>query len=94
MVPPLLLRPRGMVEHAFTRERAEEMRPSIQGRADSLVDGMVSHGPGLDLVECFALPLPSEVRTSLEGGHASCGVAWGPTIQLPLPICVGEGRAL
>jgi len=52
---------RGMVEHAFTPEAVQGMRPAIQKTADELVDGMLSRPTPTDLVEAYALPIPSKV---------------------------------
>ena len=52
---------RSMVEHAFTPEAVESMRPAIQKTADELVDGMLQKKPPVDLVEVFAMPLPTKV---------------------------------
>jgi hypothetical protein len=52
-----------MVEPLFTREHIEGMRPHIQQTVDSLLDALVSGGGDkpIDLVEKFALPVPSYV---------------------------------
>ena len=49
------------MEHAFTPEAVESMRPAIQKTADELVDGMLQKKPPVDLVEVFAMPLPTKV---------------------------------
>jgi len=55
-----------MVEPLFTREHVETMRPHIQQTVDSLLDAMIEEGceKPVDLVEKFALPVPSYVRSS------------------------------
>lgn len=47
----------------FTRAYAETMRPQIEALANSLIDDMIKEGceKPVDLVEKFALPLPSYV---------------------------------
>jgi nitric oxide reductase len=56
-----------MVEPLFTREHIEGMRPHIQQTVDSLLDVLVKEGGDkpVDLVEKFALPVPSYVRPYL-----------------------------
>jgi nitric oxide reductase len=52
-----------MVEPLFMREHIEGMRPHIQRTVDSLLDALVKSGGSkpVDLVEKFALPVPSYV---------------------------------
>jgi nitric oxide reductase len=53
-----------MVESLFTKKHIEDMQPHIQQTVDSLLDTMVKEGCGepVDIVEKFALPVPSYVR--------------------------------
>lgn len=48
----------------FTREKIEELRPSIQKLVDDCIEDMKNGGckRPVDLVEKFALLVPSEVR--------------------------------
>ena len=73
MDPPEHTKHRGMVEFAFTQEHVDSLKPLIQKTVDDLLDKMVqkasgeaasgSNGrPAVDLVEEFALPVPSYVR--------------------------------
>lgn len=57
-----------MVEPIFTREHIECMRPHIQQTVDSLLDALVKErgDKPIDLVEKFALPVPSYVGLSFE----------------------------
>lgn len=57
-----------MVEPLFTREHIEGMRPHIQQTVDSLLDALVSGGGDkpIDLVEKFALPVPSYVSPNFD----------------------------
>jgi len=57
-----------MVEPLFTREHIEGMRPHIQQTVDSLLDALVKEGGNkpIDLVEKFALPVPSYVSPNFE----------------------------
>eukprot|EP00983_Pelagomonas_calceolata_P082403 1155916-Pelagomonas_calceolata.AAC.13 len=58
-----------MVEHAFSPEAVEAMRPGIQRTADELLEGMLKHDSPGDLVELFALPLPSRVGELCQARH-------------------------
>jgi fungal nitric oxide reductase len=62
--PPTLTQCRSMVESFFTPKHVEKLLPYIQKTADDLLAKMktkdLSNGP-VDLVENFALPLPSYV---------------------------------
>jgi cytochrome P450 len=55
---------RAMVSGVFTREKIEELRPSIQKLVDDCIENMRTGGckEPVDLVEKFALLVPSEVR--------------------------------
>ncbi|UXY31449.1 cytochrome P450 [Streptomyces sp. HUAS TT20] len=52
---------------SFTVKRAAGLRPDIQRIVDELIDAMIAHGPGAELVSAFALPVPSMVICSLLG---------------------------
>ncbi|PGG99223.1 hypothetical protein AJ79_08653 [Helicocarpus griseus UAMH5409] len=69
MDPPDHMQQRNMVASFFTREHAETLRPHIQATADSLLDEMIKHGweRPVDLVEKFALPLPSYIIYGILG---------------------------
>jgi cytochrome P450 len=58
---------RKMLAGSFTPRRMELLRPDLDRIADGLLDGMVAHGPPIDLVPEFALPLPSLVICRLLG---------------------------
>jgi hypothetical protein len=58
---------RRMLTGEFTVKRIEGLRPLIEATVDDLLDTMVAHGGPLDLVEAFALPLPSMVICHLLG---------------------------
>jgi fungal nitric oxide reductase len=53
-----------MVESFFTKQHIQEMAPLIQQTVDDLLDVMISKGcpEPVDLIENFALPVPSYVR--------------------------------
>lgn len=52
------------MEPLFVKEHIEGMKPYIQKTVDDLLDEMVRNGCNepVDLVEKFALPVPSYVR--------------------------------
>jgi cytochrome P450 len=52
---------RRMVTKDFLVKRAEELRPAIQAVVDDAIDRMVAKGRPADLVDDFALPVPSMV---------------------------------
>jgi nitric oxide reductase len=64
---------RSMVESLFTKAHIDSMRPQIQNTVDSLLDEMIKKGGSepVDLVEKFALPVPSYVL-SLFPASNSC----------------------
>lgn len=51
----------------FNHRRTEAMRPAIQRIVDELIDELLAGSPPADLIERFALPLPSRVITELLG---------------------------
>jgi cytochrome P450 len=67
MDDPEHARLRRMVTSAFTIKRVEAMRPAVQQIADDLIDEMLAGPRPADLVEAFALPLPSLVISELLG---------------------------
>lgn len=58
---------RRMMTGDFTFRRCEAMRPQIQDLVDHFLDEMIKHGPPVDLVSEFALPVPSLVIAVLLG---------------------------
>ncbi|HEY0227574.1 MAG TPA: cytochrome P450 [Mycobacterium sp.] len=58
---------RRMMTRDFTFRRCEAMRPQIQELVDHHIDQMISSGPPADLVDDFALPVPSLVIALLLG---------------------------
>lgn len=57
-----------MVASFFTPESIHAMRPHIQRVVDYFLEEMIKGGCSkpVDLVEKFALPIPSRVSTSME----------------------------
>ncbi|MFE2328277.1 cytochrome P450 [Streptomyces sp. NPDC059385] len=51
----------------FTARRMREMRPEIERIVEDLLDAMAARGGPVDLVEAFALPVPSLVICELLG---------------------------
>ena len=67
MDDPEHARLRRMVSGAFSIKRVEAMRPATQRIVDDLIDAMLAGRTPTDLVEAFALPVPSLVISDLLG---------------------------
>ncbi|MEU0134951.1 cytochrome P450 [Streptomyces sp. NPDC006296] len=67
MDDPEHARQRRMVTAPFTIKRVEAMRPAVQKIVDDLIDAMLAGPPKADLVQAFALPVPSLVICELLG---------------------------
>jgi cytochrome P450 len=67
MDPPEHTRYRRMLSPEFMIKRIEGMRPQVQEIADGLLEEMGRLTPPADLVQAFALPLPSLVICELLG---------------------------
>jgi cytochrome P450 len=67
MDPPEHDRQRRMLTQEFMIKRMAAMRPDVDRVVDALLDDMVAAGPPADLVQSFALPLPSLVICRLLG---------------------------
>ncbi|MFE9724246.1 cytochrome P450 [Streptomyces sp. NPDC005794] len=67
MDDPEHARQRRMVTAPFTIKRVEAMRPAVQKIVDGLIDDMLAGPPQADLVQAFALPVPSLVICELLG---------------------------
>jgi cytochrome P450 len=65
--PPDHSRLRRMLTPEFTIRRMKRLEPRITEIIDAALDGMESAGPPTDLVENFALPIPSLVICELLG---------------------------
>lgn len=63
MDPPDHERHRSMVEPVFSKENVDAMRPHIQKVVNDLLDAIIEKGGDkpIDLLENFALPVPSYV---------------------------------
>ncbi|MGI5451803.1 cytochrome P450 [Streptomyces sp. CA-249302] len=60
-------RQRRMVTAPFAIKRIEALRPTVQKIVDGLIDDMLAGPQPVDLVEAFALPIPSLVICELLG---------------------------
>ncbi|MFC7882592.1 cytochrome P450 [Streptomyces sp. NPDC057376] len=67
MDDPEHARLRRMVTSAFTIKRIEALRPATQQVVDGIIDTMAAGPKPADLVEAFALPVPSLVISELLG---------------------------
>ncbi|MER7504216.1 cytochrome P450 [Nonomuraea pusilla] len=67
MDDPEHARLRRMVQAPFTIRRVETMRPAVQRIVDELIDDLLAGPRPVDLVEAFALPVPSLVICELLG---------------------------
>ncbi|KAF4463804.1 cytochrome P450 55A1 [Fusarium albosuccineum] len=69
MDAPAHMNQRTMVEPFFTKEHVEELRPYIQQTVQGLLNEMVAGGCSepVDLVEKFALPVPSYIIYTILG---------------------------
>ncbi|HEX3588769.1 MAG TPA: cytochrome P450 [Pseudonocardiaceae bacterium] len=67
MDDPEHARLRRMVMAPFAIRRVNAMRPSVQRIVDDLIDAMLAGPKPVDLVEAFALPVPSLVICTLLG---------------------------
>jgi cytochrome P450 len=67
MDDPEHARLRRMVTASFTTKRVAAMRPAVQKIVDDLIDDMLAGPKPVDLVEAFALPMPSLVICELLG---------------------------
>lgn len=65
--PPDHTRLRKLLTPAFTRHRLQALRPRIQQIVDGQLDLMEEAGGPLDLVQAFAMPIPSLVICELLG---------------------------
>lgn len=90
MDPPEHTRYRRMLAGQFTTRRVRALEPRIAGYVSQQLDEMEKAGPGVDLVETFALPVPSLVICDLLGVPARDRhdfQAWAQTVlNVDLPI--------
>lgn len=90
MDPPEHTRYRRMLAGQFTTRRVRELEPGIAEHVARQLDEMQQVGPGVDLIETFALPIPSLVICDLLGVSAHDRhdfQAWTQTVlNMDLPI--------
>ncbi|WP_007510851.1 cytochrome P450 [Pseudofrankia saprophytica] len=67
MDDPEHARLRRMLTGEFTVKRMQQLRPRIQELVDGFLDQMISAGQSADLVDAYALPIPSMVISLLLG---------------------------
>ncbi|RSD19460.1 cytochrome P450 [Amycolatopsis eburnea] len=67
MDPPEHTRLRKLVGRVFTTRQVENLRPRVEELADEMVTAMVQAGPGADLIEHLAQPLPITVICEMLG---------------------------
>jgi cytochrome P450 len=67
MDPPEHTRYRRMLTKEFMIRAVQRLEPVIEGTVDRFLDGMAEAGPPADLVEAFALPVPSMVICHMLG---------------------------
>ncbi|KAH7383908.1 cytochrome P450 55A3 [Pyrenochaeta sp. MPI-SDFR-AT-0127] len=69
MDPPAHMQQRSMVEPLFSWDAVAKLRPHIQATVDQLLDKMAREGGGkpVDLVDKFALPVPSYIIYGILG---------------------------
>ncbi|OON81673.1 cytochrome P450 [Streptomyces tsukubensis] len=65
--PPEHTRLRGLLAKEFSARRVERLRVHAHEVADELLDRVVESGPSADLVEQFAIPLPTTLNCELLG---------------------------
>ncbi|MEU8228106.1 cytochrome P450 [Actinoplanes sp. NPDC048967] len=65
--PPEHTRLRQMVAGEFSAQRMAQLRPRIEAVIEHHLDAMAAAGPPVDLVEEFALPVPSTVICEMLG---------------------------
>lgn len=69
--PPDHTRLRALAQAAYAPRRVNGLRPQIEQLAHRLIDDMLAHGPPLDLLQHFALPLTMYMTAQILGLPAS-----------------------
>jgi cytochrome P450 len=65
--PPLHTRYRRQLTREFAFARVQELQPLIETVIADLIDKMLEHGPPVDLIKQFALPVPTTIILKLLG---------------------------
>ncbi|HKY91594.1 MAG TPA: cytochrome P450 [Nevskiaceae bacterium] len=88
---------RGFLTRDFLVRSIEALRPDIEYVVDHLADAMRRQGPPADLVEAFALPVPSMVICKLLGvpydDHATIQALTASRLKLDTPAAKAVGSA-
>jgi cytochrome P450 len=97
--PPDHTRLRRLVSAAFSLRRIEALRPHVQTIIDGLLDEVAARGPDtpVDLVGCFAFPLPFTVICELLGVPEADRVALGRNLvamlsPTPTPLAYAAAK--
>jgi cytochrome P450 PksS len=92
---------RRLVQKAFTPQRVEAIRASVQRQSDELIDRIAAKGGTFDLIAEYALPLPVEVISELlgipvkdRGRFAKWSNALVQNIMTPLSVLMAMPRIL
>jgi cytochrome P450 len=88
--PPDHTRLRKLVAAAFTRRRVDALGPRIQALTDELLDALADAPGQVDLVECFAAPLPIAVICELLGVPADARGSFGGWTNVILRGTAGD----
>lgn len=65
--PPTHTRLRALVQQAYAPRRVNALRLQIEQLAQQLIDAMIAHGPPLDLLQHFTLPLTMYMTAHMLG---------------------------
>lgn len=65
--PPEHTRLRKLITHAFTNRQTQKLAPRVTEIAEDCIDAIEAAGPGADLIELLALPLPIRVICEMLG---------------------------
>ncbi|MEV7867779.1 cytochrome P450 [Streptomyces sp. NPDC088124] len=93
--PPTHTRLRRLVNSAFTRQRIEQFRQSIQKVTDQLLDQLAARGGHADVVADLALPLSLTVISNLLGipeNDRPDFRSWTDTLLSPAPDAAVRSR--
>ncbi|MDX3536679.1 cytochrome P450 [Streptomyces sp. MB09-01] len=77
---------RRVVTRAFTTGRTSAMAPAVEELADRYLDAMAASGPGTDLIEALAAPLPLAVLCSLLGVPPEDGARFRDWVEVLFDI--------
>ncbi|GGZ03679.1 cytochrome P450 [Streptomyces poonensis] len=97
--PPEHTRLRSLMARGFSARRVEALRVRARELADALIDDIVAAGPPSDLVEEFAIPMPTTIICEVLGIPAEDHRMlwhWAETVLsavTPADVLATEGRA-